>query len=266
MAVGKNKRLTKGGKKGNKKKVGDVFLKKEWYDIKAPSYFGKRQAGKTLVTRTQGTKIASEGLKNRIVEMNLADLNNDDDQGYRKMSLMIEDVQGRNCLTNFHGMSLTRDKLCSLIKKWQSTVEAACEVKTNDGYTVRMFCIGFTARQSEQVKTTCYGNATQMKKVRKKMRDVMIAESANCSLRDLVKKFIPESISKEIEKKCKSIFPMKDVYIRKCKVLKKPKFDITKLMELHEKSQEGDVGAAMARPEEDAAVNTLTADVKATEE
>merc|ERR1712070_1217208 len=151
--------------------------------------------------------------------------------------------------------SLTRDKLCSLIKKWQSTVEAACEVKTNDGYTVRMFCIGFTARQSEQVKTTCYGNATQMKKVRKKMRDVMIAESANCSLRDLVKKFIPESIS-----------PMKDVYIRKCKVLKKPKFDITKLMELHEKSQEGDVGAAMARPEEDAAVNTLTADVKATEE
>ena len=90
-------------KTGNKKKVGDVFLKKEWYDIKAPSYFGKRQAGKTLVTRTQGTKIASEGLKNRIVEMNLADLNNDDDQGYRKMSLMIEDVQGRNCLTNFHG-------------------------------------------------------------------------------------------------------------------------------------------------------------------
>merc|ERR1712070_1220501 len=147
--------------------------------------------------------------------------------------------------------SLTRDKLCSLIKKWQSTVEAACEVKTNDGYTVRMFCIGFTARQSEQVKTTCYGNATQMKKVRKKMRDVMIAESANCSLRDLVKKFIPESISKEIEKKCKSIFPMKDVYIRKCKV--------------HEKPKEGDVGAAMARPEEDAAVNTLTADVKATE-
>jgi len=266
MAVGKNKRLTKGGKKGNKKKTGDPFLKKEWYDIKAPSYFGKRQCGKTLVSRTQGTKVASDALKHRIIEMNLADLNNDEDQGYRKISLMVEDIQGRNCLTNFHGMSLTRDKLCSLVKKWQSTIEASCEVKTNDGYTVRLFCIAFAARQNDQVKTTAYANSMQNKKIRNKMREVMTNETTGCSLRDLVKKFIPESISKEIEKKCKCIFPIKDVFIRKCKVLKKPKFDITKLMELHEKSHEGDVGAAMDRPEDGAAVNTLTADVKATEE
>merc|ERR1719181_1499822 len=103
-----NKRLTKGGKKGGKKKAGDPFLKKEWYDIKAPSAFSVRSCGKTLISRTQGTKIASEEMKGRILELNLADLQLDEDQSYRKIRLCVEDVQGRNCLTDFHGMTLTR--------------------------------------------------------------------------------------------------------------------------------------------------------------
>ncbi|CAN0259905.1 unnamed protein product, partial [Discosporangium mesarthrocarpum] len=67
----------------------DPFLLKEWYDIKAPSIFQVRTPGKTLVTRTKGTsescfpyileKIASEGLKGRIFEFSLGDLNADED-------------------------------------------------------------------------------------------------------------------------------------------------------------------------------------------
>lgn len=54
MVVGKNKKISK-GKKGGKKKVGDPFQKKEWYDLKAPSMFSVRTFGKTLVTKSQGT-------------------------------------------------------------------------------------------------------------------------------------------------------------------------------------------------------------------
>ena len=36
---------------------------------------------------------------------------------------------------------------------------------------------------------------------------------------------IPDSIGRDIEKKCQSIFPLHDVFIRKVKTLKKPKFD-----------------------------------------
>jgi len=53
----------------------DPFARKDWYDVKAPSMFTNRNVGKTLVTRTTGIKIASEGLKGRIIEACLADLN-----------------------------------------------------------------------------------------------------------------------------------------------------------------------------------------------
>ena len=143
----------------------DPFSKKDWYDVKAPSSFSLRTIGKTLVTRTQGTKvryprllktsllhrcapagthlrdgplqIASEGLKGRVFECNLADLQSvrlnplppcfpcmvapppgaiacveslverdrcavqNEADAYRKIRLRAEDVQGRNVLTNF---------------------------------------------------------------------------------------------------------------------------------------------------------------------
>ena len=98
-------------KKGGKKKASDPFLKKEWYDIKAPSVFAEKKAGKTLITRTTGTKIASEGLKGRIFEINLADLNKDEEQTYRKIKLCAEDVPGYNVVTNFHGSGSPSSRL-----------------------------------------------------------------------------------------------------------------------------------------------------------
>ncbi|CAI9778882.1 unnamed protein product [Fraxinus pennsylvanica] len=249
MAVGKNKRISK-GKKGGKKKVVDPFAKKDWYDIKAPSVFNTRNIGKTLVTRTQGTKIASEGLKHRVFEVSLADLQGDEDHSYRKIRLRAEDVQGKNVLTNFWGMNFTTDKLRSLVRKWQSLIEAHVDVKTTDNYTLRMFCIGFTKKRANQQKRTCYAQSSQIRQIRRKMREIMINQAQSCDLKDLVQKFIPESIGKEIEKATSSIYPLQNVYIRKVKILKAPKFDLGKLMEVHGDYSE-DVGVKLDRPAEE---------------
>jgi len=253
MAVGKNKRLTKGGKKGQKKKAIDPFTKKDWYDIKAPSMFNIRQVGKTLVTRTQGTKIASEGLKGRVFEVSLADLQNDE-IAFRKMRLIAEEVQGKNVLTNFHGMDLTRDKLCSMVKKWQTLIQAHVDVRTTDGYLLRMFCIGFTKKKPNQSKKTCYAQHAQVKLIRKKMLDIITREVASNDMKEVVNKLIPDSIGKDIEKACQGIYPLHDVFIRKVKVLKKPKFDLGKLMEMHGEGKGsvggvGETGDRLTRPE-----------------
>nr|QBH74257.1 40S ribosomal protein S3a [Orthoderella ornata] len=243
MAVGKNKGLSKGGKKGVKKKIVDPFTRKDWYDVKAPSMFTTRQIGKTLVNRTQGTKIASEGLKYRVFEVSLADLQNDNDaeRSFRKFRLIAEDVQGRNVLTNFHGMDLTTDKLRSMVKKWQTLIEANVDVKTTDGYLLRVFCIGFTNKDQLSQRKTCYAQHTQVRSIRKKMVEIIT----------VVNKLLPDSIAKDIEKACQGIYPLHDVYIRKVKVLKKPRFELSKLLELHGDGKGGtdEPGAKVDRPE-----------------
>jgi len=229
-AVGKNKKLKK---KGNKKKAVDPFSRKDWFDIMAPSSFRTRQVGKTMCNRTIGKKLARDNLLGRVFEVSLADLNNDDDQAHRKMRLRCEDVQGKNVLTQFCGMDLTRDKLCSLTKRWQSLIECHVDVTTTDGYLLRLFAIAFTKRRKNQVRKASYAQSAQARAIRAKMAEIMTREAETSDLKELVDKFIPESIGKEIERACVSIYPLQNVLVRKCKVLKAPRFDLNKLMEMH---------------------------------
>lgn len=266
MAIGKNKRLTKGGRKGGKKKAVDPFTKKEWYDIKAPSLFSVRNCGKTLVTKTSGTKIASEGLKGRVLELNLADLMKDaEDLAYKKIKLCVEEVQGRHCLTDFHAMDLTRDKRCHLIRKWSTLIEGYCNIKTTDGYLIRMFCIGFTKKHKDQTKTNCYCQSSQKRRIRRKMVEIMTNEGSKVPLRELVKRLTSESMGTDIQKACEGIYPLQDVHIRKVKILKKPKFDVTKLMEMHGGDGD-DEGVDMMRAEAEDAQNVLSAEIKEQED
>lgn len=244
IAVGKNKRLSK-GKKGQKKRTVDPFTRKDWYDIKAPSMFEERDVGKTLVNRTSGLKNANDALKGRIVEVSLADLQKDEEHAFRKVQLRVDEVHGRQCLTNIHGFNMTSDKLRSLVRKWQTTIEADVPVKTTDGYLCRLFVIGFSRRRQWQVKKTAYAQSSQIRAIRKKIVEIVNREAGSCSIKELVQKLIPEFIGREIEKATNGIYPLQNVYVRKMKILKSPKYDPQKLMELHAGAPEDDAGTTV---------------------
>merc|ERR1711898_49550 len=246
MAVGKNKRLSK-GKKGSKKKIIDPFANKDWYDIKAPSVFTNPICGKTLVTRSKGTKIASDQLKGRVLEVSLGDLNKNEDDAYRKMKLRVEEVKDKQVLCNFWGMDFTTDKLRSLVRKWQSLIEANVDVKTVDGYVLRCFCIGFTKKRPFQIRKPSYAQSAQIRAIRKKMTDIMTKEVGSVEMIKAVEKFVPEFIGKDIMKACEGIYPLQNVFIRKVKILKAPKFDAAKLAEIHAGPSGEEVGTKIAR-------------------
>merc|ERR1712070_903199 len=200
--------------------------------------------------------IASEGLKGRQVEVSLGDLQNNEDDAYRKMKLRIEDVQGKSVLCNFFGMDFTTDKLRSLVRKWQSLIEANVDVKTVDGYVLRCFCIAFTKKRQFQIRKTSYAQSAQIRAIRKKMTEIVTKEVGSVEMIKAVEKFVPELIGKDIMKACEGIYPLQNVFIRQVKILKAPKFAAAKLAEIHSGPSGTDVGEKIAREAEAEAKET----------
>jgi len=188
-----------------------------------------------------------------VFEASLGDLKpNGEDDAFRKFKLKVEDVQGTNCLTQFYGMDMTTDKLRSLVRKWHSLIEAYADVKTTDGYTLRLFVIGFTKRRPNQIRKTSYAQSAQASSIRKKMIEIIQREAGAVDLNELVAKFIPEIIGKEIEKATQGIYPLQNVFIRKVKTLRSPKVDLTKLLEIHGGADAGASSAPAAAAASDA--------------
>lgn len=193
MTAGKNPRNFK--KKGQqKKKVQHPFLKKEWYNVRAPSLFEVRVPTLTPCNKAAGQSIPADSLRGRIFQITHADLNqqNKHEHAWRIVKLQVEEVKGFECFTNFHGLTITRDKLCTLVKKWHSLIEAFVQAKTQDGYLVRLFSIAFTRRQNKQVKATAYAKASQIKSIRQKMMEIMVNECQKSTLKDLFRKLLSE--------------------------------------------------------------------------
>ena len=114
-------------------------------------------------------------------------------------------------------MDITSDKLRSLVKKWQTLIEAQVDVKTTDGYLVRLFSIGFTKKRQGQVKKTTYAQTAQIREIRARMIEIMTREASAGDLKELVQKFVPEAMGREIEKAARGIYPLSNVMTRKCK-------------------------------------------------
>ena len=236
MAVGKNKRISKGGKRGAKKKIMEPFARKEWYDVVAPATFEKRQFAKTVCNKTSGLKIAADNLRGRVYEVNHADLLNDaptKDQAFRNLKFEVQEVDGRNLLTQFHSLSLTTDKVRSLVRKWCTLIEAPIEAKTADGYTLRLFVMCFTKKQKNQLSKNCYAKTRLEKWVRLRMSKIAQNRLGKLTINDAVQLIVNDVLVDEMSKRCNAIMPLRDVKFAKVKVIRTPKFDVSRLYDAH---------------------------------
>lgn len=83
---------------------------------------------------------------------------------------------------------------------------------------LRVFCVAFTEKMASQTKKTAYAQHMQVKNIRRKMVDIITREVASSELKEVVNKLIPDTMADDIRKACNSIYPLKDVHIRKVRL------------------------------------------------
>ena len=158
---------------------------------------------------------------------------NQDAFHWRKIKLIVDTTEGRQAMTSFYGVDMTRDELCSLIKKRKTLIEAIQDTKSQDGYVLRIFAIAFTRESPNQKSKTNYAQSSQQKASRRKINEIVAREVAKSNATDVLKLFTSEAVEKKITKEVSHIYPVKNVKVRKIKVIQRPKIDATKLSEMH---------------------------------
>ena len=94
---------------------------------------------------------------------------NQDAFAWRKIKLIVDNIEPNRAITSFYGIDTTRDELCSLIKKKKTLIEAVQDVKSNDGYMLRVFTIAFTRESPQQKRKTNYALSSQQKEIRRRI-------------------------------------------------------------------------------------------------
>lgn len=208
-----------------------------------------------------------DSIRGRVVRSCQADLApNQDTFAWRKISLIVDETRGRDALCSFYGVDMTRDQLCALIKKRKTLIEGVTDCRSADGYVVRAFSIAFTRESGNQKKKTNYALSSQQKEIRRRMNEVISREISKATATQILNLFTSEVVEKKITREVNAIYPVKNVRVRKIKVIQRPKIDNTKLAEVHDNDKriltKADNRKVMKGPrkvkaEDDGAVNLL---------
>ncbi|MCJ2541197.1 MAG: 30S ribosomal protein S3ae [Candidatus Thermoplasmatota archaeon] len=195
--------MAKKSTRAEARKVKDRWRSKVWYNINAPEIFGASQIGETLAD-------SPKKLEGRVTQITLQDITGDFSQMHVKLNFQIDRIVGLDAHTTFVGHDLTSDDIRRLTRRKHSKMDGIYDVVTLDGYRVRIKPMAITERR---IKTS------QQQAIRREMANV-VGEGANkATLPEVIRAMISGEMSKMIFRRCKPIYPIKRVEIRRSQVL-----------------------------------------------
>jgi small subunit ribosomal protein S3Ae len=184
----------------------DPWALKRWFSVHAPSYLGGVFIAEVPAAEPQK-------LLMRTLEVSLYDLTKDISHLPIKLKFQIHKVDGLQAFTRFKGLELTRDYLRSLVRKGTSKVAAVAEVKTKDGWVMRVTVLAVTTHR--------IGTA-QKSAMRKRMIETLTKKASEMDIGQFLKEALEGVMAADLFVAGKKIAPLRKVELAKIKVLRYP--------------------------------------------
>ncbi len=184
------------------RKVKDRWKAKSWFNVYAPDYFGQGVIGETLCDEPAK-------LEGRITQITLQDITGDFSQMHVKLMFKVDRIVGNDAHTRFIGHDLTSDYVRRLTRRKHSKMDGVYDVTTLDGWRVRVKPMAITERR---IKTS------QQEAIRQAMQATITEFGSKSTLPELIKAMISGEMSKGIFRRCKPVYPIKRIEIRKSEV------------------------------------------------
>lgn len=184
----------------------DKWKSKTWYNVETPEFISRTNIGVSPAEEP-------EQLIGRVVETTVGEIANDFTKHNTKIKLEISDVNGDVANTRFIGHEITTDYLRSIVKRQTSRIDNNLDVKTKDGYLIRVKPICFTVKRAR---------TSQIKGIREVMDRIVTERAAELNFEQFIEEAIMGKLSANIYRNAKTIYPLRRVEIRKTEVLALP--------------------------------------------
>lgn len=184
----------------------DRWRAKKWYSMIAPDMFNRISVGETLADDPSK-------LIGRTTVVTLQDMTGDYSKGHVKLHFQIYEIKGGEALTRFIGHDMRNDYVLRLARRHRTKIDGVFDVKTKDGYVIR---VKLLAIADKRIKTT------QAKELRKTIGHVVTEFAEQHTFSEFIGAILKDEVSSAATERCKAIYPLRRLEIRKSEVISVP--------------------------------------------
>ncbi|GBC70004.1 hypothetical protein HRbin01_01711 [archaeon HR01] len=186
------------------KRPGESKAPKTSYDIYAPPYFGSRWLGSTI--SSDPSKLIG-----RVLRTSLYALTDDFSKQYLIINFRIVNVRDQRCETVFYGHEYGREFLRSLVKRGTDKITMIFDLKTVDGFHIRVTTMTFTVSKVSRKKR---------KAIRSIMKGILEQAASTMTHDQLAQEMVLGKTASDIYNEVRKIVFPRHVGIVKSKILK----------------------------------------------